>query len=156
RAERLADELLEPAEHGLHAPAHRRARDGRVEGGARREAPTLGRAACHVHNDQIEETPEPGRRVALGQRMARRFQELLRVLVESAQEDRLLVTVSVVEAAAQNARRGGQVLHSRVVEALPPEHVQRDRDHLLLVELPYASHRLHLDLFLTSSSSLTY
>src|SRR5262249_45181106 len=59
---------------------------------------------------------------------------------ERAQENRFLVAVGVVKAAALDAGCGGEILHGRVVETLAPEHVQRNRDHLLLVELTHAPH----------------
>jgi hypothetical protein len=55
-------------------------------------------------------------------------------------ENRFLVTVGVVKAAALDARRRGKVLHGRVVEALAPEHIKRDRDDLLLVKLTRTHH----------------
>src|SRR5262252_9875026 len=155
-AECLADELLKSAEHTLHALAHRRARNGRIERGARRQATARRRTAGHVRNDHVEEISQPGRSVALGQRMTGRFQELPGVLIEGTQEDRFLVTVGVVKTAALDARRRGKVLHSRVVETLPPEYIKCDRDHLLLVKLTRAHHSAHSSsLFLTLSSRLT-
>src|SRR5215207_8421358 len=88
--------------------------------------------------------------------MAGRFQELPGVLVERAQENRFLVAVGVVKTAALHARRRGKVLHGRVVQTLPPEHIECDRDHLLLVELTRADHSdRSTGLFLTPSSRLT-
>src|SRR4030095_16253156 len=139
----FADELLKSAEQTLHALAHCCARNSGIERGARCQATPRRRTACHIRNDQIKEILEPCRRVASGQSIPGRFQELLGVLVEGTQENRFLVTVGVVKTAALDARRRGKVLHSRVVETLPPEHIKRERDHLLLVKLTRTHHSAH-------------
>src|SRR5215510_11604299 len=110
-ADGLANELLKSAEQTLHALAHCCARNSRIERGARCQTTPWRRAACHIRNDQVEEAFEPGRGVALGQRITGRLQELPGVLVEGAQKNRFLVTVSVVKTAALHAGRRGQVLH---------------------------------------------
>src|SRR5262245_16227024 len=143
RANCFADELLKSAEQTLHALAHCCARNSRIERGARCQTTPWRRAACHIRNDQVEEAFEPGRGVALGQRITGRLQELPGVLVEGAQKNRFLVTVGVVKTAPLHAGRRGQVLHSRVVETLPPEHIECDRDDLLLVKLPRARHSVY-------------
>src|SRR5262249_10900461 len=51
-----------------------------------------------------------------------------------------LVAIGVVKAAALDAGRGCEILHGRVVQTLAPEHIERARDHLLLVELTHARH----------------
>src|SRR5215471_19733884 len=151
-----ADELLKSAEQALHALAHCCARDSRIECGARCQATPRRRTACHVRNDHVEEIVEFARSIAMGQRIPGRFQKLPSVLVEGTQENRFLVAVSVVETAALDARRRGKVLHRRVVETFPPEHIKCDRDHLFLVKLTRTHHSARSNrLFLTLSSRLT-
>src|SRR5262249_1465525 len=155
RADCFADDLLKSAEQILHALAHCCAGNSRIERGARRQATPRRRAACHIHNDHVEEISESGRSAALGQRITRRFQESPGVLIESTQENRFLVTVGVVKAPALDAGCSREVLHGRVVETLPPEHIKCDRDDLLFVKLTHANHSAHSSLFLTLSSRLT-
>jgi hypothetical protein len=82
RANCFGDELLKPAEQTLHALAHCRAGNSRIERGARGQATPRRRTACHIRNDHVEEILEPGRSIALGQGIGGRFQELPGVLVE--------------------------------------------------------------------------
>src|SRR3954471_16215225 len=139
-ADCFADEVFEPAEHASDAVPHGRARNACVERGARRQATPPRGTARHVHYEQVEEIPQPGGTVAPGQRVPGGFEELPRVVVEGMQKNRFLVAVCVVEAAPLDAGCGGEILHRRIVEPLPEEHIERDRDHFLVIELAHAGH----------------
>lgn len=157
RTDCLGDVPFKSVKQTLHALAHGSARNRSVEGGPRRKASSRRRTGRHIRDNQVEKRSQRYCSVAAGQGVVGGLQELLGVLVEGAQENRFFVTVRVVEAATLDTCRRGKVLHCRVVETFPPEHIKRDRDYLTFVKLARARHRIRpVGPFLTFSSTLTF